>query len=138
MSTPDNGYNPMRWDCNRRGCFNSLRRPKIEAFADCFPGRISFGDVDAIVEINGFALMLEWKSDTIDLPRGQQIMYRRITKGKRITVIVLCGCAETMRIDYMGWIFDGCSQEPERATLDDAKSAISAWVSWAESGGATQ
>ena len=36
-----NGYNPLRWDCERQGCFNLKRRPKIEVFADCFPGRIS-------------------------------------------------------------------------------------------------
>ena len=33
------GYNPLRWDCERQGCFNLKRRPKIEVFADCFPGR---------------------------------------------------------------------------------------------------
>jgi len=53
-----NGYNPLRWDCQKRGCFNLKRRPKIEIFAECFPGRINFGDVDGIVEINGNALLL--------------------------------------------------------------------------------
>ena len=38
---PGRGYNPMRWDCERDGCFNVLRRPKIEVFADCFPRRIN-------------------------------------------------------------------------------------------------
>ena len=57
-----NGYNPLRWDCLRRGCFNLKRRPKIEVFADCFPGRINFGDVDGIVEISGNALLLDGKA----------------------------------------------------------------------------
>lgn len=47
------GYNPLCGDCARHGCFSLKRRPKIELFADCFPGRISFGAVDGIVEIGG-------------------------------------------------------------------------------------
>jgi hypothetical protein len=47
------GYNPLRLDCAAQGCFNLKRRSNIELFADCFPGRISFGDVDGIVEIGG-------------------------------------------------------------------------------------
>ena len=58
----DNGFNPMRWDCDRWGCFNRVCRPKIEKFADCFPGRINFGDLVAIVEVSGNTLVLEWKS----------------------------------------------------------------------------
>ena len=68
------GFNPLRWDCDHQGCFNKLKRPKIEVFADCFPGRINFGDVDGIVEINGYLLILEWKPERIELSRGQGIM----------------------------------------------------------------
>ena len=46
--TPANGFNPLRWDCATRGCFNQKCRPKIELFAGCFPDRMSFGDVDAM------------------------------------------------------------------------------------------
>ena len=49
----------MRWDCSASGCFNVKRRPKVEQFADALPGRVSFGDVDGIVEINGWFLMIE-------------------------------------------------------------------------------
>ena len=129
------GYNPMRWSCEKRGCFNVKRRPKIEMFHDCFPGKISFGDVDAIVEINGKGLMLEWKSDTTDLPVGQQIMYKRLTKTKQLTVIILCGNAETMEINYMGWVFAGKYVEPAREAIDGAKQSIDDWVKWAQRGG---
>lgn len=57
----DNGYNPMQWNCERQGCFNVKKRPKIEMFADCLPRKISFSDIDGIVEINGNLLLLEWK-----------------------------------------------------------------------------
>ena len=130
-----NGHNPMRWNCDKRGCFNVKRRPKIEMFHDCFPGKISFGDVDAIVEINGKGLMLEWKSDTTDLPMGQQIMYRRLTKTEQLTVIILCGNAETMEINYMGWVFAGKYVEPVRETAEGAKKSIDDWVHWAQRGG---
>lgn len=125
----------MRWNCDNRGCFNVKRRPKIEIFHDCFPGKISFGDVDAIVEINGMGLMLEWKSDTTELPLGQKIMYKRLTKTKQITVIILCGNAETMEINYMGWVFAGQYVEPVRETLDGSKKSIDDWVKWAKRGG---
>jgi hypothetical protein len=52
-NTIANGYNPMRWNCEKDGCFNVKCRPKIEQFADCFPGRIAVSDIDGIVEING-------------------------------------------------------------------------------------
>ena len=47
------GSNPMRWDCTSRGCFNQLRRPKIERFAACFPGRIAMSDIDATIHGGG-------------------------------------------------------------------------------------
>lgn len=126
-----NGYNPMRWDCQKRGCFNQKRRPKIEIFHDLFPGKINFGDVDGIVEINAKALLLEWKCDDIDLPRGQQIMYRRLTKNGDLTVIVLCGSAETMDVQYMGYFFEGQYSPAERASIEQAREWISSWVDYA-------
>ena len=68
------GYNPLRWDCEKRGCFNIKRRPKIEVFHKCFPGNINFGDVDGIVEINGRGLMLEWKSGKPN-KKGELVIY---------------------------------------------------------------
>ena len=56
------GYNPLRWDCGKSGCFNKILRPRIEEFAGCFPGRISLSDIDGIVEVGGFFLLLEWKA----------------------------------------------------------------------------
>ncbi len=69
----------MRWDCGKRGCYNVKHRPKIEEFAECFPGKISMGDVDGLVEINGHFLLLEWKSVSKDLGYGQRKTYEQIT-----------------------------------------------------------
>ena len=122
------GHNPMKWNCVNSGCFNLKRRPKIEVFHDILPGRISFGDVDGIVEINGNVLMLEWKSARNDLPIGQKIMYGRITKSSPITVLVLVGDAEEMTVTRMGWFFRGAYQEPQTAAMDDVRKTIADWV----------
>ena len=126
-----NGHNPMRWNCSDRGCFNVKRRPKIEVFHDCFPRRISFGDVDGIVEINGKALLLEWKSEPKPLPTGQRIMYERITKTGDLSVIIGCGDAETMETLQMQTVFMGKFSEVKQAALEDLKAAMRRWVSYA-------
>ena len=126
------GYNPLRWDCNKRGCFNIKRRPKIEVFSGCFPGAISFGDVDGIVEINGRALMLEWKTDTKEPTTGQRIMYERITRTKIVTVLLVVGNAETMVVSHMGNFFKGKQSKLKEANLEDVKHSIKRWVTWAQ------
>ncbi len=126
------GFNPMRWDCKTRGCFNIKRRPKIEVFSDCFPGNISFGDVDGIVEINGHGLMLEWKTDTNKPTTGQRIMYERRTKSKLITVFLVVGNAETMEVSHMGIFFEGKQSRLQKVTLEDVKHKIKSWVVWAK------
>jgi len=127
-----NGYNPLRWDCEKRGCFNKLKRPKIEIFSDCFPGRINFGDVDAIVEINGKGLMLEWKEGQQELKRGPLLMYERLTKTKLLSVFVVSGNAETMVVDGIMVWFSGKGEKWKSATLDILKRCIRKWVQWAQ------
>ena len=131
---PANGYNPLRWDCQKRGCFNQKRRPKIEIFAECFPGRINFGDVDGIVEIGGNALLLEWKSDARELPMGQRILYERLTLSGSCSAMIIVGDAETMMVAATS-IFDRGLQYPaygyEPANLPLIKNRLAAWSRWA-------
>lgn len=122
------GHNPMRWNCATRGCFNVKRRPKIEVFSDLFPGRINFGDVDGIVEINGRGLMLEWKSDRDDLPKGQQIMYERLTRHGVLTVIFVTGDAETMHVQSVGAYFMGKLHSPCPGDLEMVREWIKQWL----------
>ena len=127
-----NGYNPLRWDCDEQGCFNKLKRPKIELFSDCFPGRINFGDVDAIVEINGKGLMLEWKEGQQKLKFGQLLMYERLTKTQVLTVYVVSGNAKTMVVDGLMIWFAGKGGIWNSATLDIMKQRIKDWVKWTQ------
>lgn len=129
------GYNPMRWNCEKRGCYNVKHRPKIEIFADVWPGRISMGDVDGIVEIEGNALMLEWKTDTTKITTGQRIMYQRITNRQQVTVFCVCGNAETMEITAYKIFFDGRENPRDTWTpisLDIFKQKLKHWCEWAQ------
>jgi hypothetical protein len=126
-----NGYNPMRYNCEKQGCFNQKMRPKIEMFSDCFPGAISFGDVDAVVEMNGYTLKLEWKSHSGSLPRGQQIMYGRTTRYGMETVICVHGNAETMDVKAYGLFWSGSWRGWVDGSLEDLTRQIKGWADWA-------
>jgi len=131
MANPE-GYNPMRWDCEQRGCFNKKRRPKIELFSKCFKGKISFGDVDGIVEVNGHALMLEWKTDTKQPTMGQRIMYERLSESSPITIFLIVGDAEMMVVSHFGKFHGGIYTPLVESSLDDVTNRISLWNEWAE------
>ena len=122
--------NPLRWDCATRGCFNVKKRPKIEVFAECFPGNIQMGDVDGIVEINGQVLMLEWKEHE-PISTGQRIMYRRMTESPACHVIVVIGNPETMVVEKYTYFRDGAMAEWFFGGLDDLKELIRSWARFA-------
>lgn len=125
------GRNPLRWNCETDGCFNKKQRPKIEEFHACFPGNISMGDLDGIVEIAGNALMLEWKAFTLDIPMGQSIMYERLTKGGAVTVALVFGNAETMEVQAFAKYFDGVFTTWENSDLNGVKKRFGSWATWA-------
>lgn len=126
------GFNPLRWDCREHGCFNWKKRPKIELFACCLPGKIGFGDIDAITEIYGNALLLEWKSTPQPLATGQRLMYDRVTDDGRFTVLLLAGDAKTMNVTHRAWYFKGCFKTWKSSTLIEAKEWIARWATWAQ------
>jgi len=127
-----NGHNPIRYDCEKSGCFNIMKRPKIEVFCGCFPGRISFGDIDGIVERNGLALLLEWKPAPIALNQGQRIMYERLSKNGKITVLCLAGDAQTMTVTHRSYFWDGKKSDWNESTIDGAKEFCSRWSAWTD------
>jgi hypothetical protein len=128
------GFNPLAWHCPTRGCFNTHCRPKIEVFHDIWPGKISMSDQDGTVEINWRFLVLEWKSSLGPIPRGQDIMFQRMSSvggGGYFVVFCVVGNAETMEVthykiywrgrDY-GWVIGG---------LSDVRRRFSKWCAWA-------
>jgi hypothetical protein len=129
----DFGHNPMRWDCQRDGCFNKICRPKIEQFAECLPGRIAFSDVDAVTEINDHYLWLEWKRLPAPLPIGQRIMFERLTAApsQRFIVLVIVGDAEAMEVESVAVVSGGAIGGFQPSTLQHVKTFISDWAAWA-------
>jgi len=127
---PDNGANPMRWDCATRGCFNVKKRPKIERFADCLPGRIAFTDVDGIVEINGNLLLMEWKEHR-GVGVGQRILFERLTRFCPATVLIVEGDAESMAVDSVATVWGGRIGPPQPVNLNGLCEMIRDWAGWA-------
>lgn len=118
----------LRWDCKKSGCFNVERRPKIELFDDCFPGAIAFGDVDAIVEIDGRVMLMEWKGDGGEVKGGQRIMYQRISKDFDVTVCVVHGNAKTMEIEEFSFYLNGRLLSTRKTGFMDLKRQLRNWV----------
>jgi hypothetical protein len=96
MNAP--GYNPMRWKCEALGCFNVVARPKVELFADCFPGKCSLGDIDYEEELNGFHLRMEWKQFATQIPPGQRIAFDSLISIPNLKFTVLCVAGDAHRM----------------------------------------
>lgn len=129
------GYNPMRYDCDKSGCYNKNLRPKIETFAECFPRRIGMTDVDAMVEIGGKFMMIEWKARGGSLGRGQEIMFEKLTKDNvQFVVYVVEGCPQTMEVQQYSRYYNSMVQRfpcAESEGLSKLKSDIRRWVKFA-------
>lgn len=128
--TRDDGYNPMRWRCDVHGCFNDLCRPRIEEFAEDLPGRISFSDVDGVVEINGHFLFLEFKHpERGSVKTGQRILFEKLTSlSDRVSVLVIKGDAKTMNLSAMQVVRAGKFAEERAISLADVKRGIRSWA----------
>lgn len=136
MAAKPTGFNPMRWNCDRDGCFNAKRRPKIEMFADCFRGRINFGDVDGLVELNGRFCLLEWKGLGGTVGRGQEISFVAFTNNDLGNVVfVVHGDAETMAVTGYSCFWRGRHEPLVEADLDTLKQRIARWAQWSAKAG---
>lgn len=109
-----------------------MKRPKIEIFAECFPGNIQMSDVDGEVEINGHWLRLEWKQDGAKLPFGQEINYKRLTNKTPTVVFVVYGDAETMVIAGFDIYWKGKFLPNCGTSIDELKARMVGWAMWAE------
>ena len=118
-------FKQFDWECDSDGCFNKLKRLKFGVLFDCFPGAISFSDVDGIVEIAGNALLLEWKPEPTLLQAGQRIMYQRITVGRRFSVIVAAGDASTMTVTHRAGFVNGRWRDWKESTTGGSQSCHS-------------
>ena len=131
-----NGYNPLRHNCDTMGCFNKVRRPRIEEFAVCFAGDNNFGDCDGMVEKKGRLCMLEWKGPGGSLAAGQIIAFEHLTitpqgKPNGNIVFVVEGHPKTMVIDRYSIFWGGRQHDWVIGDFQQLKDRISAWDLWA-------
>ena len=136
MSHADRAH-VLHWDCEKHGCFNRKKRLKFHVLSDCLPGRIAFTDLDAVTEIGGNLLLLEWK-DHAELKRGQRILYERMTRVCPAAVLVVEGDAEQMTVVRIRTVWQGIISPPEPANLDRLRRDIQAWAQWAMANPALQ
>jgi len=122
----------MRWDCERQGCFNIKKRLKLQMFDECFPGKIGFGDIDGIVEINGNVLVIEGKGFGAPLPTGQRIMFERMTAAGGVTVFVVELDAETMVVSAVTECHKGKWAKRAEMALEGLRSRVKAWAGMAK------
>lgn len=125
------GYNPMRWICEKSGCYNIVHRPKIEQFAGCFPGRIALTDIDATVEIGGHFLFIEWKGISVsEVPTGQRIYFERLTKlSPRIKTVIVSGYPQHMTCRAIRIVQNGKMGDWQICNLTQLQQRIHAWAS---------
>lgn len=124
----NNGFNPIRWNCLDRGCFNFHKRPKIEEFAECLPGKIAFTDIDAIVEVGGHFLLMEWKEAKGAIQRGQDLMFQRMAETGVFTCVVVVGDEKTMEVsEIKTYNVDGVS-DWRVCDFSQLKEAIQSWA----------
>ena len=128
------GKSALRWDCNSQGCHNVKGRPKLLAFSDCFPGRISLSDIDATAEIEGRFLFMEWKGIGAPLSVAQEIYHKKLTSlapGKILSVIVE-GDPQTMAVRSVRVIRCGRVGPSEPCDLETLRARIRRWATWAK------
>lgn len=130
---PEDGFNPMRWNCRDKGCYNEILRPKIEVFASAFPRKIAMTDIDATVEINGHFLFFEFKDlrghQPTQLPLGQRIYFTRLTSlHENITTVVIGGNIASMEFTHYCVIKGGVISPWKQTSLPRLLVLIEDWA----------
>jgi hypothetical protein len=132
------GPNYLRWDCDKSGCFNKVKRPKIEQFHGCFPRNSNFGDVDGLVELGGAFCLLEWKSDGGALKHGQRRALEAFVRlHQKNVVFVVDGDAATMKVNAFQILMRNGSgavtwTSVEDTSFEDLRTRIARWATWIE------
>ena len=134
LARPLSAMPVLRYDCDKQGCFNVKKRPKIEVFDKCFSGKIAMTDVDGLVEVNSRFLFLEWKP-SLALSTGQRILYERLTAmSTGVTVLVVAGDPERMDVSAIQVIRQGRVLAAEKIALPKLILRIEQWAKRAKAG----
>jgi hypothetical protein len=125
-------FQPFRWDCETSGCYNKALRPNFAVFANCLPGKISFTDVDATVEVNGRFLFLEFRSTApADMKTGQRLYFERLTRlSSKIIAIAVYAHVPDMEVSHIRVIRRGIVGPLEAIDLRGLQDRIQKWAEY--------
>ncbi len=134
MSHLPSNYNPIHHDCEKKGCWNQQYRPKIEFFYHALPRKLTMSDIDAVAEVNGSFLFLEWKSYKGELPVGQRILAERITAlSPKVTyVIVQHEPGNTEAVEYIMVVHGGKFSPWVPSSIEDLFHRVERWAKKAD------
>ncbi len=87
-------------------------------------------DIDGILERNGKFLVLEWKHSSVtELPKGQEILLKRLAGLPDFEVFVIYGSYDTWEVDRIWMVKRDDGPKPyTRKTLIEA---MRVWWQWA-------
>jgi hypothetical protein len=122
------GWNPIRWDCKKQGCRFIKTAPKLEQFAECFPGLNNFGDVDGLVERGGAFCVLEWKTPGARLKTAQVLTFKAMSRIHGSVVFAVEGEAEIMDVRKVSVFWRGQHSKWKPSSFIALKSWIKGWA----------
>jgi len=127
--TSTGGFNPIKWDCEKQGCWNAACRPPVHFFSDCFPRKISMSDIDGTVELEHHFLFLEWKSHMGELPLGQRLYFERLTTLHTNIVCIIVHAAHSPNdVEHIRVMHNGKLSDWESCDLEGLRERISRWA----------
>ena len=121
----------IRHNCETDGCYIKKMTPDWGFLDSSFSNKIRVGDIDGIVEANGKILILEWKTTGCEIPKGQEIMFKKITPFGQITVIVIWGDPEETVPTHSQSFFKKVISERKVADTNKIKDFCKRWEAWA-------
>ena len=129
----------LRRECEKYGCARRYLDPKLERYSECFPRKISMGDIDGSVELNGCILWVEWKHGAVlekfeEMNRAQWLQAVAFTRNshRQSFVFVVGPMSEPekwvwRRVRGGKWV-----GEWERSGETGLMEMFAKWADWAE------
>jgi len=116
INDPERFCNSL-WDW---GCLNG-----------CFGlSKIKVTDADGEVERNGYFLRLETKDDGVDIPLGQNILFKSLVNTGYFTVMIVWGKPQDPHTIELRTRRDTLTYQ--NTSLDKMREIIGAWYRWAD------
>lgn len=128
MSKIDNAV--VRHKCSERGCYLETTHPPIHLFANSLPRNIRFSDIDAVADVDGRILFLEWKEGVRgDLPTGQRLLAENLTRiSPKIRFAFVFWGTTVTDVRAIITVRNGVCGEIETCDLDGLNQRIAAWA----------